>query len=199
MRPSPSAHAEWERPLDAESRRWIDRLDREGPERDAALADLHALLLKATRAEVARRCLAFPDLPGEEHDDLARQSASEALASVREGLGEFRGASRFSTWACKFALIEAGTRVRRRAWEGRELPLEGEGWALIADENLRRGIESDLSSRERQILTLVAVEGVPIDVLAERLGTTRGALYETIHDARGKLRAGLAARQVRTG
>jgi RNA polymerase sigma-70 factor (ECF subfamily) len=29
---------------------------------------------------------------------------------------------------------------------------------------------------------------VPIDVLAERLNTSRGALYKTLHDARKKLR-----------
>jgi len=34
---------------------------------------------------------------------------------------------------------------------------------------------------------------VPIDVLAERLDTTRGALYKTLHDARRKLRDTLGA------
>jgi RNA polymerase sigma-70 factor (ECF subfamily) len=38
----------------------------------------------------------------------------------------------------------------------------------------------------------VALNDVPIDVLAERLNTTRGALYKTIHDARRKLRSHLA-------
>jgi RNA polymerase sigma-70 factor, ECF subfamily len=38
----------------------------------------------------------------------------------------------------------------------------------------------------------ITLQDVPIDVLAERLGTTRGALYKTLHDARRKLRAQLA-------
>ena len=38
----------------------------------------------------------------------------------------------------------------------------------------------------------LALNGVPIDVLAERLQTTRGALYKTLHDSRKKLRAVLA-------
>jgi RNA polymerase sigma-70 factor (ECF subfamily) len=44
------------------------------------------------------------------------------------------------------------------------------------------------------VLLALAVEGVPIDVLAERLGSNRGALYKTLHDARRKLRASLSER-----
>jgi len=35
---------------------------------------------------------------------------------------------------------------------------------------------------------------VPIDVLSERLDTSRGALYKTLHDARQKLRRALEER-----
>jgi RNA polymerase sigma-70 factor, ECF subfamily len=35
------------------------------------------------------------------------------------------------------------------------------------------------------------MEDVPSDVLAERLGTSRGAIYKTLHDARAKLRQAL--------
>jgi RNA polymerase sigma-70 factor (ECF subfamily) len=41
------------------------------------------------------------------------------------------------------------------------------------------------------VLLALTVDGVPIDVLAERLSTTRGALYKTLHDARRKLRRSL--------
>jgi RNA polymerase sigma-70 factor (ECF subfamily) len=41
------------------------------------------------------------------------------------------------------------------------------------------------------VLVAITINGVPIDVLAERLNTTRGALYKTLHDARKKLRAEL--------
>ena len=40
----------------------------------------------------------------------------------------------------------------------------------------------------------LALNEVPIDVLAERLGTTRGALYKSLHDARRKLRGELTGR-----
>ena len=83
------------------------------------------------------------------------------------------------------------------------MPLEPETWALIAEDRstphhdvetreqftaLRSAIESDLSRHQREVLLAVTLNDVPIDVLAERLNTTRGALYKTIHDARRKLR-----------
>ena len=132
--------------------------------------------------------------------------------AVLRKLGDFRGESRFTTWAYKFALLEAAVKVRRRAWQGREIPLEDEAWAALADAGasagsgaedaelfaaLREEIERSLSAHQREVLVAVALNGVPIDVLAERLGTTRGALYKTLHDARRKLRTALAERGFR--
>jgi RNA polymerase sigma-70 factor, ECF subfamily len=195
--------------LDTESQDWIDRLGAQGSQRDTAIAALHALLLKAARYEVARRRIAFPHLRGNDYDDLAHQSADDALVAVLRKLGDFRGDSRFTTWAYKFALFEAGVKIRRRAWQGREVPLEPEGWSLLADggatpqedaetaeqlSGLQDAIKTELTPHQREVLVAVTLNGVPIDVLAERLNTTRGALYKTIHDARHKLRGALAAR-----
>jgi RNA polymerase sigma-70 factor, ECF subfamily len=191
-------------PLDSESQAWLDRLDPSSRERDAAVGELHALLLKAARFEVNRRGTA-------DADDLAQQSADDALVSVLRRLPDFRGDSRFTTWAYKFALYEAGVKARRRAWQDREVQLEPEHWELIPRGgatpqedletaellgHLRDAIARDLSPHQRQVLVAVALQDVPIDVLAERLDTTRGALYKTIHDARRKLRAALAAREM---
>ena len=200
--------------LDAESKAWIDRLSPESPDREAAIEALHALLLKAARFEIGRRSPAFPHLRGNDHDDLAHQSAHDALLAVLGKLGEFRGESRFTTWAYKFALLEAAVKVRRRAWQGRELPIEPDSWALIADDDstpqqdvemsemfaaLREAIERDLSPHQREVLLAIILRGVPIDVLSERLDTTRGALYKTVHDARRKLREALTARGLVVG
>jgi RNA polymerase sigma-70 factor (ECF subfamily) len=134
------------------------------------------------------------------------QAADDALMAVLRKLDTYRGQSRFTTWAYKFALLEAGVRLRRRAWQDREVVLEPESWTALAEraagpaeraeeaELLARviaAIRDDLSPHQRCVLLALAVEGVPIDVLAERLGTTRGALYKTLHDARRKLRAGV--------
>jgi RNA polymerase sigma-70 factor (ECF subfamily) len=197
----------------ARSRPWVDDLRADGPRGQAAVAELHALLLKAARFEVGRRAAELPHLRGGDQEDLAQQAADDALMAVLRKLDQFRGESRFTTWAYKFALLEAAVKVRKRAWQGREVPLEDEAWGALADAGapagrgaedaelfaaLREEIER-LGARQREVLVAVALNGVPIDVLAERLGSTRGALYKNLHDARRNLRAALAERGLRVG
>ena len=194
------------RPLDEESREWLRTLRDTGAKREDAIARLHALLLRAARFEVARRRPTLPHLRGNELDEIALEAADDALMSVLARLDDFRGASRFTTWVYKFALLEAAVKLRRRAWQGREVPLEPETWSLFSSTGLepgeqaeqsellatlQRAIEEVLTPHQRRVLVALAVNGVPIDVLAERLNTTRGALYKTLHDARRKLRAHL--------
>jgi RNA polymerase sigma-70 factor (ECF subfamily) len=189
--------------MDAESQEWLRDLRGDGAVRDEATVRLHELLLRASRFEVARRRPALPHLRGNELDDIAHEAADDALMSVLARLDDFRGASRFTTWAYKFALLEAAVKLRKRAWQGRELPLEPETWSLFSSgmlgpdaeleqkelvEALRTGITEVLTPHQRRVLVALAVNGVPIDVLADRLSTTRGALYKTLHDARAKLR-----------
>jgi RNA polymerase sigma-70 factor, ECF subfamily len=191
------------RPLDAESNEWLRALRDEGRTRDEAVRRLHGLLVRAARFEVARRRPTLPHIRGDELDDIALEAANDALMSVLARLDDFRGASRFTTWVYKFALLEAAVKLRKRAWQGREVPLEPETWTLFSsvglepDEaaeqsellsTLQEAIEEILTPHQRRVLIALAVNGVPIDVLAERLGTTRGALYKTLHDARRKLR-----------
>lgn len=194
--------------LDAESRAWIEDLKSPGARREQAVARLRADLLRAARFEVNRRRASLGHLGTSELEDLAEQSASDALMAVLRKLDEYRGASRFTTWAYKFALLEAGVKVRRRVWHGRELPLEDAGWSVLADMRaqperdaetkdllraLQASIEHDLTDHQREVLVAIALNSVPIDVLAERLNSTRGAVYKTLHDARRKLRARLTA------
>ena len=192
--------------LDSESHAWLDDLRAEGERRDEAVARLRALLVRAARFEIARRRPSLPHIRGGELAEIAEEAADDAAVSVLAKLDDFRGASRFTTWAYKFALLEAAVKLRRRAWQGRELPLEPEGWTLVpsrapgpaetAEQGallaaIQEGIETALTPRQRTVLVALALNGVPIDVLAERLETTRGALYKTVHDARKKLRTHL--------
>lgn len=189
--------------LDTESREWLRDLRTDGAAKDRAIARLHALLVRAARFEVARRRSALPHLRGDELDDIALEAADDALMSVLKRLDDFRGASRFTTWVYKFALLEAAVKLRKRAWQGRELPLEPETWNLFSSGDLEPDAEVEqrellatlqlaiaevLTPHQRRVLVALALNGVPIDVLADRLGTTRGALYKTLHDARRKLR-----------
>jgi RNA polymerase sigma-70 factor (ECF subfamily) len=188
---------------DVESREWVRSLHSEGLVRDEAIARLHALLLRAAAFEVARRRPTLPHLRGNDLDDIANQAADDALVSVLRRLDDYRGASRFTTWVYKFALLEAAVKLRTRAWQGREVPLEPESWTVFSsaglepDEELeqtellatlQKAVDELLTPHQRSVLVALALNGVPIDVLAERLGTTRGALYKTLHDARRKLR-----------
>lgn len=188
---------------------WLAALRSDGAEHRAAVSDLYELLLRAARFELHRRRATLPALRGDEVDDLARQAAADALVAVLAKLDTFRGASRFTTWAYKFALLEAGVRARRRAWQRREVTLDPDGWTTFADDAalpdaaaetrellqaIRECIATELSPHQRQVLIALAIDGIPIDVLAERMDSTRGALYKSLHDARRRLRVLLAAR-----
>jgi len=185
----------------------LDALRQSGPVRDTALAELHALLLRGAYHELRRRPEVLARLSPGDLDDLAHQATDDAMAALLAKLDTFRGQSRFTTWAYKFVLLEAGVKARRRAWQGREVTLEDVSWRRLAgsgasaqqtveDADLLRAIVAAIGSaltvHQREVFSALALNGVPIDVLAERLATTRGALYKTLHDARRKLRASLA-------
>jgi RNA polymerase sigma-70 factor, ECF subfamily len=205
VEPAPAAATAPPPPLDPDSRAWVRGLTLPGGERDVDVARLHAFLLRAARFELARRRTALRDVPAAELDDLAVQAANDALVALVRKLPTFRGDSRFTTWAAKFAILEASVKARRRAWQHREVTLEPEAWTRLAPavaaadpeeaERLRAiatAIRECLSPHQREILVAIALNDVPIDVLADRLQTTRGAIYKTLHDARRNLRAHLA-------
>jgi RNA polymerase sigma-70 factor (ECF subfamily) len=186
---------------------WHLDLHAQGAAHDEAVARLHALLLRAARFEVFRRRGSLPQLSAVELDELAQDAADDAAVSVLRRLDDFRGESSFRTWAYKFALLEAAVKVRRRAWRDREVTLEPERWENLAHvgpgpeddaeneallEAIREGIRTALTPRQREVLVASVLEGVPIDVLAERLGSNRNALYKLLHDARRRLRAHVA-------
>jgi RNA polymerase sigma-70 factor, ECF subfamily len=145
-------------------------------------------------------------VPAGDVDDLAMQAADDALISILAKLDTFRGRSQFTTWAYKFALLEAAVKVRRRAWQGHEVKIDETVWTRLAasDQSIGDELETGellaaiaqavprcLTDHQRRVLTALTLDGVPVDVLAQRLDTTRGALYKTLHDARRRLRAEL--------
>jgi RNA polymerase sigma-70 factor (ECF subfamily) len=197
-------------PTDNASREWLLALGAEGATRDEAVARLHALLLRAARFEAARRRGRLPHLR-DELEEIAHEAAGDALISVLAHLDDFRGESRFTTWVYKFALLETAVKLRKRAWQGREVPLEPDTWSLFESVGLAPDEQAEqsellstvqtaicevLTPHQRRVLVALTLNGVPIDVLADRLDTTRGALYKTLHDARCKLRARLAERDL---
>jgi RNA polymerase sigma-70 factor, ECF subfamily len=199
---NPDPRADRDEPFD-----WVMALSGSAADREAAIADLHALLLRGARFELARRRASLTDVGRAEEADLATQAADDALVAILAKLDTFRGASRFTTWAYKFVLLEAGVKARRRAWHGREVTLDDEAWATVADTGssahevlehtelmraIRDAMRTSLTARQREVFSALALNDVPIDVLAERLRTTRGALYTALHGARRQLRRALA-------
>jgi RNA polymerase sigma-70 factor (ECF subfamily) len=188
--------------VDLESREWLRDLRADGATADKAVARLHALLLRAATFEVTRRQAVMPHVRAD-INAVALEAAHDALISVRACLDDYRGESRFTTWASKFALREAAVELRRRAWQGQELPtatvamnLFGDPDAALEQRELLNTVQEEidrLTPHQRDVLVALAVNDVPIDVLAERRGTSRGALYKTLRDARVKLRRHVAA------
>ena len=193
--------------LDEDSARWLAELHDAGAAREDALARLHAMLLGIARAEAFRRRPSLPADVATDLDDLCMQAAHDAMAAILAKLDTFRGASRFTTWAYKFAVLEVSVRLRRRAWSTRRVALDEVSWGRLADqapnaeqtveqaqllEEVRKLVSTTLTEKQRSVLLAVVAEDVPIDVIAERTGSTRGAVYKVLHDARRKLRESLA-------
>jgi RNA polymerase sigma-70 factor, ECF subfamily len=195
------------RTLDPQSRAWLQQLRSERWVRDAAIRRLHALLLGEARHEVRRRTAALSHPSGRDLDELALQAADDALMAILGKLDQFRGDALFTTWARRFAQLEVPGEIRRRLGHTRETPIDSEQWPLerVGDGDPQELSEAselartighlivhELSAHQREVLIAMAVEEVAAKELAERLGSTPGALYKTLHDARRKLRRGLA-------
>jgi RNA polymerase sigma-70 factor (ECF subfamily) len=194
---------------------WIEAL-RE-PVSEDALADLRDILLRGLRAALSSRIRSNLDA-------IIEDFVQEALIKIMESLETFRGESRFTTWAQKIAIHVAFTELRRRRWKDISLQdiietSEGEEFtpAILTDpdaspekeatqsailEIVEELIENDLTERQRTAILAIMHGGMPMDEVAQRLGTNRNALYKLVHDARKRLqqsleeKAGLSAQEV---
>jgi RNA polymerase sigma-70 factor (ECF subfamily) len=194
---------------DLTSRRWVEQLRSGHPRHEQAVAKLHDMLRRAALHELHRRRAQLPGLAGPEFEDVAQQCADDALVNILAKLEEFKGLSRFTTWAYKFAIFEVSSKLARHAWQRHppsrhELELSEVPDALTPRPGeqaerreqltvLRRAIEEDLTPRQRQVFVAIALNDVSIDVLALELDSNRNAIYKNLFDARRKLRDRLAA------
>jgi RNA polymerase sigma-70 factor (ECF subfamily) len=152
---------------------WLVALKADGAPQTAALSDLRAYLLRASRYALSRHRNVLRLAPSD-LDQLAEDSAQDALSSLLEHLHEFRGESRFTTWAYKFAINAALVTARpsrSAAGQGRagraprkseRRPLDPHHRALQGEmlASLREAIEAHLTPRQRQALMAVVFEGV---------------------------------------
>jgi RNA polymerase sigma-70 factor (ECF subfamily) len=194
--------------LDAESAEWVRALAGTGPRREAALARLHEMLVRIARGEVRRRGPRLR-ITGPELDDLAYQAAADALLAITGKLGQFRGESRFTTWAYKFVIFEVSAKIGRHFWRHPAVPLDAEDWDRLPDRfgfdpareaewrdllaALHRAVDEKLTARQRAVFVAIVLNNVPLDTLVIELASNRNAIYKTLFDARRKLRAALVA------
>jgi RNA polymerase sigma-70 factor, ECF subfamily len=169
---------------------------------------LHEVLRRVAFHELSRRREKLRSISGPEFDDIAQQAADDALVNVLSKLDEFRGLSRFTTWTYKFVMFEVSAKVARHAWRRQPPAAEELAWDQLPDPLARRPEErleqqtqlealsraiDELTDRQREVFVAIALNDIPIDVVALKLGTNRNAIYKNLFDARRSLRARMAA------
>ena len=185
---------------------WVSDLAAAGRRREDALARLHVLLVQAARREARRRATV---VSGVELEDVAQQAADDALVAIVAKLNDFRGESRFTTWAYKFVVLEVASKLTRHSWRTRPALSGLPDWEQLPDRfgftpeeavaqrellvAIRTAVETALTERQRRVFVALVLNSIPLDVLAAELDTNRNALYKTLFDARRKLRAHLVA------
>ncbi|HEX3791711.1 MAG TPA: sigma-70 family RNA polymerase sigma factor [Pseudonocardiaceae bacterium] len=194
--------------FDPESAVWVRSLTSTGSDRERAIGRLHELLLRIARRELGRRADRLR-IAGPELDDLAHQAAADALLAIVEKVGQFRGDSRFTTWAYKFVIFEVSNKIGRHFWRTPSVALDAEQWEKLPDRlgfdpddqaewqdllaALHRAVDEELTAHQRRIFVAIVLNGVPLDALTARIGSNRNAIYKALFDARRKLRAHLDA------
>jgi len=194
--------------LDEESVGWLRRLGADGVDRHAAERELHARLVRIALAEVRRRSAGTP-VTGRELDDVAYQAAGDAMLAMLGKLGDFRGESRFTTWAYRFVILEVSAKLGRHYWRNPTVALDAGQWERLPDRfgidpvrhaeaagvlaEVRRVVDEELTGHQRRVFVAIVVDGIPLDALAAELGVRRNALYKVVFDARRKIRRALVA------
>ena len=176
--------------------------------RQQAERELHARLVRIALAEVNRRSASTP-VTGPELTDVAHQAADDAMLAILAKLADFRGESRFITWAYRFVILEVSSKLGRHYWRNPPVALDAGQWERFPDRlgidperhaesagilaEVRRVIDEELTAHQRRVFVAIVVDGIPLDALAARLSLQRNAIYKVIFDARRKIRRALVA------
>jgi len=194
-------------PLGADDQRWVDGLADRGVDHERTCRELHAILLRAAKVEVAQRCNAH-HLSGADLDDIACQAASDALLLIIRKAGEFRGESRFTTWATRFVGFEVRAKLRQHAARHRTIGLVPEHDARLVEANadpsvqaearelaeaIRAVVNGRFSARQRTVFVALLMPDVTPEHVGLQLGLNANAIYQIAFRARRCLRAQLCA------
>ena len=196
---------------------WLTELRADDTKQEAAIADLRNLLLSTVLFIFNRNLSDLGTLARDEILRSAEDCAQESLIAILNHLDDFRGDSKFTTWAYKFAVNIALTTARRERWKGVSLDqisfsadgalfdraLQDKSSGSAPDQSVMQDdvrdiiqevIAHDLTEKQRQVLILMVFHEVPMDEVVQRLGTNRNAIYKMLHDARRKIKGILQAR-----
>ena len=211
MAPADAEGGNRTRTIDPDSAEWVRSLEGTEVAREAARIRLHAMLVRIARSEVRRRSHRL-QISGPEFDDIAHQAAADAMVAIIAKVTQFRGESRFTTWAYKFVIFEVSTKIGRHFWRHRTVAMDADDWSQLPDrfgldpahdsewrelvESLHRAVDEVLTDRQRQIFVAIVLNAVPLDVLVLELGSNRDAIYKTLFDARRKLQTALVAKGI---
>jgi RNA polymerase sigma-70 factor (ECF subfamily) len=194
---------------------WLSQLRADGtPEQAEAIEDLRQYLLRAVLYFFSQSPGDLRSLARSELEQVAQDLAQDALLTILKNLDDFRGESKFTTWAYRFAINMSLVEARRQRWknfsldnmleksdladlqfEDRDSPdpvrsaQQQEVWEMVRDV-----IENELTERQRKILTAVVFDDVPVDVVTKQFKMNRNAVYKMVHDARAKLKRRLEDR-----
>jgi RNA polymerase sigma-70 factor, ECF subfamily len=178
---------------------WLIELQSDGPRQAPAITDLRGHLSRATDFYLQRRDSHLRGLDETERRQLAEDIVQDALLRVLNHLDSFRGESRFTTWAGKFAVHAAAAELRRARWRNVSLDAtpdnadEGELGRDQAWTAVRNALDYDLTARQREAIMAVVIDGRPVAEVAGKLSTSQNALYKLVFDARVRLRRALSS------
>ncbi len=179
------------------SMNWVERLNAEGETREEAISQLRVILVRGILKSFASRGV---------DNAFAEDIAQDALLRILNSLDSFEGRSRFTTWAMAIAVRTAVSELRRRHFrdvsleqvihgENNTLDLGETGVRTVEDsidrqalyDQLREHIETDLTEKQKTVIQAL-LGGMPVENIADRMGTNRNAVYKMMHDARLKLK-----------
>jgi RNA polymerase sigma-70 factor (ECF subfamily) len=201
---------------------WLHDLNASGSLQEAAITDLRDLLLRAALYFFSRNLSDFGGLSRDEVLQRAEDCAQDALIAVVKHLADFRGDSKFTTWAYKFSINIALMTARHERMKGvslDELVSSSEGtfseWLMqdksdgvVPEQSSLQGeirgviqdvIENELTEKQRRVLFMMVFNDIPMDEVVRHLGVNRNAIYKMLHDARRKLKNGLHSRGFEVG
>ncbi len=181
---------------------WIRDLRAGGPVQAEALTDLRGLLLRGLAKGFQAR--------GDTDQAFVEDVVQQALMHILDHLDQFQGRSRFTTWAMAITVRLAMSALRRTRWQDVSLesmtapskgapawdrddttspPQHAEQHAMV--ETFNRLIDEALTEKQWMALT-AELGGMPVEEIARRLGSNVNAVYKLLHDARQRLKHGLA-------